>query len=93
MHVATYASEFGIALRLFSKHLNQLTGPPHYLCIMHDLLNLIEIISVTLTIITLIGLWRPWIVLWWLARQNRLMVLKWYGLAAVVCWGIRIAST
>ena len=39
-----------------------------------------------LTFSTIIGLWRPWVVLWWLPRQNRLMVLKWYGLSAVFFW-------
>ncbi|WP_017730192.1 hypothetical protein [Nafulsella turpanensis] len=27
----------------------------------------------------LLGLWRPWVVLWWLEYQNRLRVIKYYG--------------
>jgi hypothetical protein len=30
-------------------------------------------------LLLLTGLWRPWIVLWWLSHQNRKMVLQWYG--------------
>lgn len=26
-----------------------------------------------------LGLWRPWVVLWWMAYQNRLKVIQYYG--------------
>ena len=30
-------------------------------------------------VLLLLGLWRPWVVLWWLDYQNRLRVIKYYG--------------
>ncbi|CAN5457802.1 hypothetical protein BH23BAC1_BH23BAC1_02430 [soil metagenome] len=32
----------------------------------------------------LIGLYKPWMVLWWKAVSNRLMVIKIYGLILVI---------
>jgi uncharacterized membrane protein len=41
-----------------------------------------------------IGLFRPWAMLWWEDVQNRRKVIKVYGLAALLCyaayWGVRI---
>jgi hypothetical protein len=31
------------------------------------------------SVLLVAGLWRPWVVLWWLSHQNRKMVLQWYG--------------
>jgi hypothetical protein len=36
----------------------------------------------------LIGLWRPWVMLWWEDTQNRLKVLKLYGSALLIFLGI-----
>lgn len=35
-------------------------------------------------ILMFVGLWRPQVVLWWLAYQNRLKVLKYYGTIALI---------
>jgi len=32
----------------------------------------------------IIGLYSPWRMLWWMSRQNRLLVLKYYGIPLVV---------
>ena len=34
----------------------------------------------------LVGLFRPWVMLWWEDTQNRKGVLKVYGTAAVICY-------
>lgn len=34
------------------------------------------------------GLFKPWMMLWWEDRQNRKKVIKLYGTAAMVCFGI-----
>jgi len=38
----------------------------------------------TFIILLMIGLYRPWIVLWWLDHQNRLKVIRYYGAAALI---------
>jgi len=57
----------------------------HYFCTIPPM-QISYYSALFLTFSTIIGLWRPWVVLWWLPRQNRLMVLKWYGLSAVFFW-------
>ncbi|WP_157716061.1 hypothetical protein [Roseivirga echinicomitans] len=32
----------------------------------------------------IIGLYSPWRMLWWMSRQNRLLVLKYYGVPLVI---------
>jgi hypothetical protein len=44
--------------------------------------------AVTSLIILCLGLIEPWWVLWFEAVQHRLKVIKVYGLAALVCWGL-----
>jgi hypothetical protein len=36
----------------------------------------------------LIGLFRPWMMLWWEDVQNRGKVIKLYGSIAAICYGI-----
>jgi hypothetical protein len=40
------------------------------------------------TFLTLIGLYKPWVVFWWADFSNRKKVLKIYGTALVVCWAL-----
>jgi hypothetical protein len=49
-----------------------------------DILFLLAILG------TILGLIKPVIVLWFLARFNRLSVLKYYGLPAVVLYLIKL---
>lgn len=35
-----------------------------------------------------IGLFRPWIMLWWEDTQNRKKVIKLYGTAALISYGL-----
>ena len=37
-------------------------------------------------LILLIGLFRPWYVVWWEDTQNRKRVIQLYGIAALVCF-------
>lgn len=34
----------------------------------------------------LIGLYRPWVVLWWMERQNRLRVFRLYGSIGLIAF-------
>ncbi|MDN5214558.1 hypothetical protein QQ020_20935 [Fulvivirgaceae bacterium BMA12] len=46
---------------------------------MELLLNLIFILAIFNFLLLAVGLYRPWIVLWWRRRQNRLQVIRLYG--------------
>lgn len=35
-------------------------------------------------LLLVLGLWRPWVVLWWMASQNRLKVIQYYGSSLLV---------
>lgn len=37
-------------------------------------------------LLTLFGLYRPWLALWWLPVTNRKKVLQTYGLATLLLW-------
>ena len=37
-------------------------------------------------VLTLFGLYRPWLALWWLPVTNRKKVLQTYGLVALILW-------
>ena len=41
------------------------------------------------TAVFLLGLYKPWLSLWWLDRQNRKMVIKYYGLPAIVLFLVK----
>ncbi|KOF04035.1 hypothetical protein AWW67_02710 [Roseivirga seohaensis] len=38
----------------------------------------------TAALAVMIGLYSPWRMLWWMSKQNRLLVLKYYGIPLVV---------
>jgi hypothetical protein len=46
-------------------------------------------VSVTSLIFLAIGLYKPWIMLWWEDTQNRRKVIKVYGIVALVSYAIR----
>lgn len=48
--------------------------------------KLLLYISVTALIFLLIGLYRPWVMLWWEDMQNRRKVVKLYGGISVVTY-------
>lgn len=48
-------------------------------------------ISVTSLIFLLIGLYKPWIMLWWEDKQNRRKVIRIYGVIAFVGLAIYLA--
>jgi hypothetical protein len=45
-------------------------------------------VCITSLIFLLIGLYKPWIMLWWEDVQNRRKVLKLYGLIAMVSFAV-----
>jgi hypothetical protein len=47
---------------------------------------LMLLIALTPLLFLLLGLIRPWIMLWWEDLQNRLKVIKVYGTVAVICF-------
>ena len=46
----------------------------------------LRILSILLFSLLLIGLFKPWVVLWWEDTQYRLKVIKIYGIAALMTW-------
>jgi len=44
----------------------------------------LKILLAFFMICTCIGLIKPWMPLWWMERQNRLLVLKYYGIPAAI---------
>lgn len=49
----------------------------------------VRLVAVFLFYTSLMGLlvglfYKPWIVLWWMDKQNRLMVIKYYGTAVLM---------
>lgn len=59
-----------------------------YLRVLFYYLTLISLLFVA------IGLWRPWVMLWWEDISNRRKVIKVYGLLAVgfytLYWGLKL---
>jgi hypothetical protein len=47
-------------------------------------------LSFTAVIFLLIGLYKPWVMLWWEDVQNRRKVIKVYGLAALISFAFYI---
>ena len=47
---------------------------------------LMLLIALTALLFLLLGLIRPWIMLWWEDVQNRLKEIKVYGTVAVICF-------
>jgi hypothetical protein len=48
--------------------------------------DFIRLLATLFTLITLLGLYKPWIVFWWSDFSNRKKVLSYYGAAALVLW-------
>ncbi|HMP98790.1 MAG TPA: hypothetical protein PKC24_03350 [Cyclobacteriaceae bacterium] len=53
--------------------------------------QLLFFISMACALLLLIGLFRPWTVLWWEDVQNRRKVIKWYGGAAILFYVVSLA--
>ncbi len=51
---------------------------------MELLRDLIFILAVFNFLLLSVGLYRPWIVLWWRRRQNRRQVIQLYGMLGLV---------
>ena len=45
---------------------------------------LLYYLSITCVVFLAIGLWKPWIMLWWEDTQNRKKVIKVYGTLALI---------
>jgi len=45
---------------------------------------LLYYLSITSVAFLIIGLWKPWIMLWWEDTQNRKKVIKVYGTLALI---------
>jgi hypothetical protein len=52
---------------------------------MEFLQQLFLYVSFTALVFLLIGLYKPWVMLWWEDVQNRRKVIKVYGAVSVVC--------
>jgi hypothetical protein len=50
--------------------------------------KVILFISITSLIILVIGLFRPWIALWWEDVQNRRKVIRLYGGISILMYGL-----
>jgi hypothetical protein len=48
--------------------------------------RLLYYVSVTSFIFLLLGLYKPWIMLWWEDVQNRRKVIKLYGCISIITW-------
>ena len=53
---------------------------------MEEILMLLQFLGWFCVLGFIAGMIRPVYVLWFMARCNRLLVLKYYGLPAVICW-------
>lgn len=55
-----------------------------------DIRDVIGFLIVMLVTLAGAGLYKPWWVLWWMARQTRKKVLLWYGIPAATLAAIRL---
>lgn len=51
---------------------------------MHYVRLLLYYMSITCVAFLVIGMWKPWIMLWWEDTQNRRKVIKVYGTLVVI---------
>jgi uncharacterized MnhB-related membrane protein len=51
---------------------------------MNTFYKLLEVICWLGLLLCLLGMWRPWLLLWWLDKQNRLRVLIYYGIPSLL---------
>ncbi|MFZ9981353.1 MAG: hypothetical protein ACO3FI_04900 [Cyclobacteriaceae bacterium] len=47
---------------------------------------LLLVVMILSTFLTLLGLFYPWYALWWSPVENRLMVLKYYGITCFIAY-------
>lgn len=59
-----------------------------YLSVMGIVRLFFLLLAATSMIFLLIGLFRPWSMLWWEDIQNRRKVIKVYGTVAVLCYAV-----
>ena len=51
---------------------------------------IVQILFYGFSLLLIAGLIQPWWVLWWMSHQNRMKVLKYYGVPCVVTGAILI---
>ena len=59
---------------------------------MEFLQRFLLIVSLAALLGLIVGLFKPWIMLWWEDTQNRKKVLKVYGTAAVISYALYCVS-
>jgi hypothetical protein len=57
---------------------------------MHFAQQLFLYISITAFVLLVVGLFKPWAMLWWEDIQNRRKVIKLYGAIALVTYGLHL---
>ena len=55
---------------------------------MHFFRHLVLYIAITAVIFLVVGLIRPWMMLWWEDVQNRRKVIRVYGMTAAIFYGL-----
>jgi hypothetical protein len=50
------------------------------------MIQLLTWVALTISLLCIAGLVKPWWVLWWKERNHRMMVLQHYGLPAILLW-------
>jgi len=55
---------------------------------MHDVRFLLLLITLTALLFLMIGLYKPWVMLWWEDVQNRRKVIRLYGLVSVSSYAV-----
>lgn len=57
---------------------------------MNEILHINYVLIWIFAALTLFGLYRPWLALWWLPMSNRKMVLERYGLITLGLWTVYV---
>lgn len=52
------------------------------------LINLFLVLAVMSFVFLVIGLFKPWVMLWWEDTQNRKKVIKLYGISGILFYAI-----
>jgi len=64
---------------------------------MYYIRQMFLLLSITAILLLLLGLIKPWLLLWWEDRQNRRKVIKVYGIVALIFymiyWGLGFMPT
>lgn len=53
---------------------------------MESLILFLQVLMYFFVALTIVGLIKPWISLWFLDTMNRMMVLKYYGALSLLLW-------